>query len=132
MIIDRQQYFVTVSADENKLILDAEKNIFKVVYLPLALTDQEIETRYSEVDVTDFEITIPYGKYTKLQIRRACRALGIESKLNDLLKSDAIFAADWSDAQEIDLQDEILKQALMQGNFTQTDIQQIKDVIANG
>ena len=132
MIIDRQQYFVTVSADENKLILDAEKNIFKVVYLPLALTDQEIETRYSEVDVTDFEITIPYGKYTKLQIRRACRALGIESKLNDLLKSDALFAADWSDAQEIDLQDEILKQALMQGNFTQTDIQQIKDVIANG
>lgn len=132
MIIDRQQYFVTVSADENKLIVDVEKNIFKVVYLPLALTDQEIEARYSEVDVTDFEITIPYGKYTKLQIRRACRALGIESKLNDLLSSDAIFAADWSDAQEIDLQDEILKQALMQGNFTQTDIQQIKDVISNG
>ena len=132
MIIDRRQYFVMVSADENKLIVDAEKNIFKVVYLPLALTDQEIETRYSEVDVTDFEITIPYGKYTKLQIRRACRALGIESKLNDLLSSNAIFAADWSDAQEIDLQDEILKQALMQGNFTQTDIQQIKDVIANG
>jgi hypothetical protein len=38
-----------------------------------------------------------------LQIRRACRTLGIEDKLNALLKSNEIFAADWADAQNIDL-----------------------------
>jgi hypothetical protein len=41
--------------------------------------------------------------FTKLQIRRACRALGLEEKLNTLLQSNEIFAADWTDAQDIDL-----------------------------
>lgn len=132
MIIDRNQYYTMITSDEKKLLVDIEKNICKVVYLPLTLTDDEIKERYKQVDESDFQIQVPHGKYTKLQIRRACRELGIESKLNDLLKSNEIFASDWSDAQDIDLEDEILKQALMQGNFTQTDIQNIKDVISNG
>lgn len=71
---------------------------------------------------------IVYDKtiFSKLQIRRACRELGIESKLNDLLNSNEIFASDWSDAQDIDLADSILLQALKEGKFTDEEIDKIK------
>lgn len=67
--------------------------------------------------------------FTKLEIRRACRALKIEDKLNLILKSDEIFAADWQDASEINLNDDILISALKQGSFTDKEIQAIKTKI---
>lgn len=132
MIIDRNQYYTMITSDEKKLLVDIEKNICKVVYLPLTLTDDEIKERYKQVDESDFQIQVPHGKYTKLQIRRACRELGIESKLNDLLKSNEIFFADWSDAQEIDLTDTTFLLALSAGQFTELQIQNIKEHIKHG
>ena len=67
--------------------------------------------------------------FTKLEIRRACRALKLENKLNALLAANSLFAADWQDASEIDLQDPVLLEALAAGTFTADEIKAIKEVL---
>lgn len=56
--------------------------------------------------------------FSKLSIRRVCRSLGLEAKLDALLNSNAVFKADWDDAGEIDLADEITSNALHTHAFT--------------
>ena len=73
----------------------------------------------------------PQTVFTKLKIRRAMRALGIEAKLDALLAASATFAADWADAQEIDLADPVLVEALTAGSITAEEIEAIKAVIAD-
>ena len=70
--------------------------------------------------------------FTKLAIRRAMRSLGIEAKLDALLNASDTFRADWTDAQEIDLADTVLLQALDQGGITDSEIAQIKSTILGG
>ena len=65
--------------------------------------------------------------FSKLAIRRACRTLGLEGKLNALLASSDEFMSDWTDAQDIDLADPVLLQALQAGTFTQDEINSIKN-----
>lgn len=65
--------------------------------------------------------------FTKLAIRRACRTLGLEGKLNALLASSDVFRADWTDAQDIDLADPVLLQALQAGTFSEEEINSIKN-----
>lgn len=137
MQIYTQQLFKMVEADQGKILYqkDGEEiNIFKKIYVPLAFSDEKIYSLYSESTQDDFQFTVVKNTniFTKLQIRRACRALGLEEKLNTLLQSNEIFAADWTDAQDIDLQDAILKQALLMGNFTEQEIITIKGTIQNG
>ena len=67
--------------------------------------------------------------FSKLSVRRAMRELGIEAKLDALLNASATFRADWTDAQEIDLADPVLLQALSQGGLTEQEIEQIKNII---
>lgn len=67
--------------------------------------------------------------FTKLQIRRACRALDLQKKLDLLLSSNQQFYDDWHDAQQIDLNDELMQQAVQMGAFTTAEIQSIKDAI---
>lgn len=55
--------------------------------------------------------------FTKLEIRRALRKLGQEKVLNDALKIPQ-FKADWYDAQEIDLNDEMMQTAITSGFIT--------------
>lgn len=64
--------------------------------------------------------------FSKLQIRRAMRALGIEAKLDALLAASHTFAADWADAQDIDLADLVLVEALAAGSITAEEIEEIK------
>ena len=71
----------------------------------------------------------PRTIYTKLQIRRAMRSLGIEEKLNRLLEASQTFAADWYDAQEINLGDPVLIEALEAGSITQEEIEAIRHAI---
>lgn len=59
--------------------------------------------------------------FTKLAIRRACRTLGLENKLDALLESNSLFKKDWDDAQEIDLADSITSQALRTNAFTDSE-----------
>lgn len=67
--------------------------------------------------------------FTKLQIRRAMRELKMETQLNQIIKSNAKFKADWNDAQEIDLNDEMIQNAIASGLITQEIIDKIKDTI---
>lgn len=67
--------------------------------------------------------------FSKLGIRRACRALGLEGKLNALLEASEVFRNDWTDAQDIDLSDPVLLQALQAGTFTEEEIDAIKNTL---
>ena len=73
------------------------------------------------------EPVIPKTVFTKLAIRRACRTLGLEGKLNALLEASEVFRNDWTDAQDIDLADPVLLQALQAGTFTEDEINSIKN-----
>jgi hypothetical protein len=73
------------------------------------------------------EPVIPKTVFTKLAIRRTCRTLGLEGKLNALLASSDEFMSDWTDAQDIDLADPVLLQALQAGTFTEDEINSIKN-----
>lgn len=64
--------------------------------------------------------------FTKLQIRRACRELGFEDKLDDLLNSDETIKKDWTDAQDIDLNDNMFILAIQAGVFTAEQVETIK------
>ena len=75
---------------------------------------------------------VPQTVYTKLAIRRAMRSLGIEAKLDALLAASATFAADWADAQEIDLVDPVLVEALTAGSITAEEIAAIRETIEAG
>ena len=64
--------------------------------------------------------------YTKLEIRTAMRVLGIEEKLDALLQVSPTFAKDWNDAQELDLADPVLVQALAAGSISHAEIVAIR------
>jgi hypothetical protein len=55
--------------------------------------------------------------YTKLAIRRAMRTLGTEQQLDDLLSASDLFRKDWADAQDINLSDPVLCDALEQASI---------------
>ena len=67
--------------------------------------------------------------YTKLQIRRAMRQLDIQNKLNSILENNEQFKSDWFDAQEIDLNDPMIINALNLGLISQEQINRIKDLL---
>lgn len=48
------------------------------------------------------------GVYSKLQIRRAARSIGKEDLLDKILKSSPQLYADWQDASEINLYDDMV------------------------
>jgi hypothetical protein len=94
-------------------------------------TTENILANFKEIDKNNF-IFVKSDTFTKLEIRRACRQLNIENKLDLLLNSSETFKNDWQDAQIIDLSDTVLLQALQLGNFTTEEIDKIKETIKNG
>jgi len=62
--------------------------------------------------------------FTKLQIRRALRALGQEAVLDTALANEA-FRKDWNDAQDIDLEDDVFKQALAAQGISERQMRQV-------
>ena len=131
MNILNTETYKEISAENGKLIKDvADNSICRKVVLPARVTDDEINARFVEIDADNF--IIKDGQtYSKLEIRRACRALGIETKLNALLEASADFKNDWADAQYVDLTDAVLLEALKAGKFTDEEIKEIK-AICNG
>lgn len=99
--------------------------------------DPQWLTGHGFTDISEEEI-YPYlpkppaqTVFSKLAIRRAMRTLGIEAKLDALLNASDTFRADWTDAQEIDLADPVLLDALASGGLTEQEIEQIKSTILN-
>lgn len=58
-------------------------------------------------------------KFTKLQIRRCLRKHGYEDELDRILSSNAELKKDWDDCLDIDLNDEMLKEAVKKGLIPQ-------------
>ena len=54
-------------------------------------------------------------KFTKLQIRRCLRKHGHEEALDRVLSSDFSFRKDWDDCLNIDLEDEMMREAVKGG-----------------
>ena len=98
-----------------------------VIYNPTV--DQMLAAGYTWVEPTP---PPPQTIFTKLAIRRAMRSLGIEAKLDALLAASRTFAADWNDAQEIDLADPVLVEALAAGSITPEEVEAIRAAAGGG
>ena len=131
MKIEKNEYYIILTADNDKLLQYKGENIGKEMYIPLSMTTENILANFKEIDKNNF-IFVKSDTFTKLEIRRACRQLNIENKLDLLLNSSETFKNDWQDAQIIDLSDTVLLQALQLGNFTTEEIDKIKETIKNG
>lgn len=101
--------------------------------------DPEWLAEHGYVDMTEEEIAqyavpgVPVQSiFTKLQIRRAMRALEMEPVLDAILAGNATFAADWADAQEIDLTDPVFASAIAAAGITEEQIAAIKTKILEG
>ena len=71
------------------------------------------------------EVPLMKTVYTKLQIRRAMRKMGLEDTLDSILTANFEFGKDWQDAQEIDLNDNVFKSALTQNELGDEFIQNV-------
>ena len=58
-------------------------------------------------------------KFTKLQIRGCLRKHGYEDELDKILSSNVELKEDWDDCLDIDLNDEMLKEAVKKGLLSQ-------------
>ena len=65
-------------------------------------------------DTSAEEAPLP-TKFTKLQIRRCLRKHGHEEALDRVLSSDFSFRKDWDDCLNIDLEDEMMREAVKGG-----------------
>lgn len=114
MKYETNEHYNTVTADDGKLLYTVGEDsitLHKQLIVPKTYTEEYCRQQFAEV--SDSAFTGEKGKvFTKLAIRRACRALGLEEKLDTLLASNETFKADWMDAQEIDLADPYTVQAL--------------------
>ncbi len=87
----------------------------------------------TEEQIAQYPVTSPaQSVFTKLQIRRAMRALEMEPILDAILASNATFAADWADAQEIDLADPVFSTAITAAGITPEQINTVKIKILEG
>ncbi len=86
---------------------------------------QLMDGQISLINAPSFE-PITRTVFSKLQIRRAMRALGQEEKLDQIISGGlSTFAKDWNDAQDIDLNDPVFREALQQWEITQAELDQI-------
>ena len=69
-------------------------------------------------DTSAEEAPLP-TKFTKLQIRRCLRKHGYEDELDRILSSNAELKKDWDDCLDIDLNDEMVKEAVKKGLLSQ-------------
>lgn len=114
--------FQVFGYDKNQKML--KEDGYKAFEFP-ASRAEIIDGEIVEKEIKPVEKTV----YTKLEIRRACRALGIENKLNLLLEASDNFRNDWADAQYVDLTDAVLLEALKAGKFTDEEIKAIKELL---
>ena len=101
------------------------------------LTDaKKQEMGYEEVEDTEeivpthlIEETASKTVFTKLEIRRALRALGMEETLDELLNSDIQLKNEWNDCQEIDFNDPAVANAKTLGLVTDSTLNAVAEEI---
>lgn len=128
----------TVFKDSEKTVIGYNKQSNHSMLLQHGYIKYDGNNPNSYIDIVDgviIELPVPNPTdptdptdstvFTKIQIRTACRALGLELKLNQLINSDDDFKTFWNDSLEIDLEYPMTKQALKTGTFTVDEIKQI-------
>lgn len=101
-----------------------------IIYNPT--TDQMLSQGYQWYEPIPGPAPKPKQFYTKLEIRRAMRDLGIEAKLDALLAGSELFKKEWTDAQDICLTDPTLMKAMTLGSVTKEEIKAIVQRIRQG
>ena len=99
----------------NPLLVDGQ-----AVFNPTA--EQLAAAGYTKVDAA---VRKSKSVFTKLQIRRALRALNQEFVLDSALAANEQARKDWNDAQEIDLEDTVFKQALAAQGISERQMRQV-------
>ena len=106
------------------------------VHLDAAYCEAHGFTLKTQEEIAAYEAehaaTVDRSIFTKLQIRRAMRALDMEPVLDAILSGGATFAADWADAQEIDLSDPVFASAIAAAGITKEQIDAVKNKIMEG
>ena len=92
--------------------------------------DQMLAAGYEWVEPAPGPKPQPSTTYTKLEIRNAMRELGIEAKLDALIRASPKFETEWRDAQEIDLAYPTLRQALAASDISREELVAIRRKIA--
>lgn len=114
----------TIYATANSTIVDKVKFVGNIPDGYTIVTPPADNRTYKFVNNQWIAIIEP-KIFTKLSIRRACRTLGLETKLDALLASNELFKKDWDDAQDIDLADAITSQALRTNAFSDAEYDSI-------
>lgn len=84
------------------------------------------------IETTPIETEETNKVYSKLKIRRALRNLGKQEILDKALRNrNSVFAKDWADSNEIDLDDDIFKRALKQFEITEETLTQVLEKLAD-
>ena len=110
--------------ESNQIMLFSDGyNKFELPAACYQIKDNEIIKKQYNSDVIQKRV------FTKLEIRRAMRQLNIQDKLDAILENNHQFKSDWLDAQEIDLNDPQIVNALKLGLITQIQIDQIKEFL---
>ena len=103
--------------------------LFQDGYEKYPFTATHYEIKNGQIVEKVFPPPQPRSVFTKLQIRRAMRQLGIEDQLNAILSGNLQFKSDWNDAQDIDLNDSMIQDAISEGLITQEMIEAIREVL---
>lgn len=90
---------------------------------------QIVEKQIVEPELPDAIPSKEKTMFTKLQIRRAMRALNIEDQLDYILAKDGKFQKDWADALEIDLNDPMIQTIISEGLLSQETVNLIKNYL---
>lgn len=90
---------------------------------------QIVEKQIVEPEIPEQETSEEKTIFTKLQIRRAMRALNIEDQLDYILARDGKFQKDWTDALEIDLNDPMIQSVILEGWLSQDTVNRIKNYL---
>lgn len=103
---------------------DGDGIIANLIFKDGKIIEEQTETAPIETEQTN-------KVYSKLKIRRALRSLGKQNILDNALRNrNSVFAKDWTDSNEIDLDDDIFKAALKQFEITEETLMQVLEKLA--
>ena len=108
--------------NEAMLLEDGYQKFSKSIY--------DYKIKNNEIVEKDPEDYPKRTTFTKLEIRRAFRKLEIEDELDSILENNSQFKKDWNDAQDIDLDDVMIKEAINSGILSQELINLIEEALA--
>lgn len=106
-----------------------EKMLFEDGYAKFTLSKSCYIIKNGKIVEKEPEPAAPQTVFTKLQIRRAMRQLGMEDQLNAILSGNFQFQSDWNDAQDIDLNDSLIQNAISDGIITKEMIDAIMEIL---